>query len=120
MDIKQEIYLSSNSYFGKLTTTPSYAENLLMNKYAEPTIDAGGSIVDGTTSYSLTSVTKKIVTDSPIAQEFNPTTLGISVVECGARALAFVNVITDRIETEMDELKASDSTNFETTKWRIV
>lgn len=120
MDTKREIYPSSNSWFGKVTTTASPVEIMLFTKYYEPTIDIGGTITDGTVSYNLTSVTKKVNLDSPFGQVFNPTTLNISLSDAGKEAQAFVNVITTRIETAMDTLRAIDSTSVEATTYRVV
>ena len=121
MDIKKVVYPVSNSWFGKIEITDIGAYDLsLFTKYAEPTIDVGGSFVDGTTSYSLTSVTKRVYNDSPFAQEFNPTTLGVSLNEAGKRATAFVNVLATRIETAMDTVRAVDGTSSEATSWKVV
>lgn len=121
MDLKRDVYPVSNSWFGKVTVTDIGKYDLsLFTKYAEPTIDVGGSFVDGTISYSLTSVTKRVYTDSPFAQEFSPTTLGISLKEAGDRATAFVTVLATRIETAMDAVRAIDGTSSEMTSWKVV
>lgn len=120
MDVKQEIYASGNKWTGRVSTVPSTYESSLFSKYYEPTIDAGGTIDDGIVSYALTASTKYVSQDSPISQLFDPTALGISLAVAGQRAQAYVTVITDRIETAMDILRAVDGTSAELTKWKVV
>lgn len=121
MDCKKEVYPSSNSWFGKVSTLSWGDRDIdLFSKYYEPTINVGGTISDGTVSFTLTSVTKKVKSDSPFGTEFNPTTLGISLAQAGERATAFVNVMVGRIETAMDSLRATDSTSVERTTWKVV
>lgn len=116
MDIKKETYLSASKYIGKVTVTPSTYELTLLTKYTEPTIDVGGSFTDGTTSFTLTSDNRYMYTNNPFSQIFDPVSLGVTLYECGLRAVVFVNEITTRIQTELTTLRSSDSTNSELLK----
>ena len=116
MDIKKETYLTSSTYIGKVTVTPSTNELSLLSKYDEPVIDVGGSFSDGTTEFSLTSDNRYMYTNNPFSQIFDPVSLGVTLYECGLRAVVFVNTITERLQTEITTLRNSDSTNSELNK----
>lgn len=111
MDILKEVYLNQGIYYGKVSSKEfTTNESLLLAKYNEPEINIGGTITDGTVSYTLTSETRKIKSQSPFTQVFDPTTLSISQLDAGKRAVAFVNVITGRVSTAMTTLRNIDST----------
>jgi hypothetical protein len=106
--------LSGKKYICQCSSTPSPQEKVLFSKYYEPTIEVGGAFTDGTTSFDITEQEKKVFTDSPIGQVFDTVSLGITYTEAGTRAKIFLDEIVDRIETEMDTLRAIDlSTNQE-------
>ena len=110
MDIRKQVYITGQSYIGKISPTPSDQESILFTKYTEPEIEAGGDFDDGTTSFTLTAVQKKVCSDTPISSTFNTVSLGIDYTEAGLRAGLFVDTIVDRIEAEMDYLRNVDTT----------
>jgi len=110
MDLLKTVYLNNKIYIAKLTTSDfgAYDQQLFV-KYYEPTVQIGGEITDGTTSFTLTSDTKYVMSQSPIAQSFSAVTIG-DYVEAGKRATAYVNVMETRITEAMDALRLLDST----------
>lgn len=116
MDIKKEIYLLDNKYYGKISTTPSTNESNLFLKYKEPTVAIGGTFTDGTTSFTLSDDSVYVHSNNPHTRTFDPLTLSVSLDECGKRATAFVNTMVTRIETVMDTLRGQDATTYEIIK----
>ena len=110
MDLKKETYLNNKIYIAKLTTSDfgAYDQQLFV-KYYEPTVDIGGEITDGTTTFSLTSEQRYVKSQSPIAQSFSAVTLG-SYILAGEQATAYVNVMETRITEAMNTLRLLDST----------
>lgn len=113
MDVRQTVYLNDNIYYGKVESICYTDSNdlTLFTKYGEPTIDVGGSFNDGTTSFTLTSETKKIYSYSPFIGTFDPVTLDVTLYECGLRATLFVNTIYARMLSAMTTLRNTDSTS---------
>lgn len=121
MDLKKEIYLNNKVYIAKLTTSDfgAYDQQLFV-KYYEPTVEVGGEITDGTTTFSLTSEQKYVKSQSPISQSFSAVTIG-DYVEAGNRATAYVNVMETRITEAMNALRLLDTTtNSETNKTVVI
>jgi len=110
MDIRKQIYISGQTYIGKVSPTPSAQESILFLKYSEPEIEAGGEFDDGVTSFTLTEVQKAVHTGTPISSIFDTVSLAIDYTEAGLRAELFVDTIVDRIEAEMDYLRNVDTT----------
>ena len=121
MDLRKETYLNNKQYISKLTTSDFGAfDQSLFVKYYEPTVEVGGVITDGTTSFTLTTDTKTVMSQSPIVQSFSSVTLG-DYVEAGKRATAYVNVMETRITEAMNNLRLLDTTtNSETNKTVVI
>lgn len=121
MDLNKNVYLVGKVYIGKLTTSDFGAyDQALFVKYGEPTVEVGGTITDGTTTFTLTTDTKAVMSQSPIVQSFSAVTLG-DYVEAGKRATAYVNVMETRITEAMNNLRLLDSTtNSETNKTVVI
>lgn len=121
MDLQKIVYLNGNVYVAKLVTSEFGAyDKALFTKYAEPTVQIGGTFVDGTTTFTLTTDTKQIMTQSPIIQQFSAITIG-DYVEAGKRANVYVNVMETRIREAMTNLRTLDSTtNLETNKTVVI
>lgn len=110
MDIRKQKYLSSKSYIAKVTVTPSEQEQVLFDKYYEPTIEVGGEMTNGVVTFTLTEDERSIYVNSPISQTFDTVSLGIDYTEAGIRADIFLDTIVGRIETEITTLRNTDST----------
>jgi hypothetical protein len=115
MDIRKQKYLQGQKYGVKITTKPSDQEKKLFEKYYEPSINAGGEFTDGTTSFMITDIQKKIYTDTPINHFFDTVLLGIDYIQAGTRANIYINEIVNRITEVIIELRTLDQeTNTET------
>ncbi len=109
MDLKKEVYLSQGRYYGKVSFSCWGDHDLsLFSKYGEPDVEVGDTITDGTTSFNLTVGSRQVKSGSPFTAIFDPVELGVAMVECGKRANAYVNVMTTRIDTAMNDLRDED------------
>lgn len=121
MQYTKTIYLNGNKYYSKVAYVSADQYDLdLFSEYSEPLIDKGGSFTDGTTSFSLTSVNVYVKSQSPHTETFDPVTLGVTLAECGKRAVVFADTIVTRITSAMGTLRTNDVTNYKSEKQVVI
>lgn len=111
MQYQQKIYLHANKYYASLIYKSADQYDLdLFDKYSEPEINIGGTITDHEITFILPDQSRKIKSDCPITEVFDPITGGYNLEEAAKRAKLFIITISSRIQSSVQNLRTLDST----------
>ena len=122
MQYQQKIYLQANKYYASLIYKSADQYDLdLFDKYSEPEINIGGTITSNQITFTLPDQSRRLKSDCPITEIFDPITGGYTLEEAANRAKIFVNTISSRIQDSVQQLRALDTnTNGELNKAIVI